>query len=186
MSEYFRELRQKETIASRALAFIILTATRSGEARGAKWDEIDLDAATWTIPPERMKARKLFRVPLSSEATAILEQVEPFRKGDWVFPGLSGKAPVTEAAVRKLLKATHSGLATHGFRSTFRDWCAEMTSYPREIAESALAHVLENKTEAAYQRGDFLEKRRRLMEAWENHLLVFEQNVDVVPIRKEQ
>lgn len=179
VSEYFSKLRQKETMAAAALAFIILTATRSGEARCAKWDEIDIDAATWTIPPERMKARKLFRVPLSPSAMTILEQVEPLKMGGWVFPGLSGKTSVTEAAVRKLLKATHPELTTHGFRSTFRDWCAEQTNFPREIAEAALAHVLENKTEAAYQRGDLLERRRKLMEAWDRYLRSEQQDNEV-------
>ncbi|KHF24520.1 integrase [Solemya velum gill symbiont] len=185
VSEYFRTLKQKETIAAHALAFIILTATRSGEARGARWDEIDLEQAIWTIPAERMKARREFRVPLSVQVIEILNQMKPLEREGWVFPGLSGHKGISEASLRNLLKSTHPDVTTHGFRSTFRDWCAEMTSYPREIAETALAHVIKNKAEAAYQRGDLLERRRRLMEAWEGHLLATSNNADVIPILKE-
>ncbi|MDX2471113.1 MAG: integrase arm-type DNA-binding domain-containing protein [SAR324 cluster bacterium] len=181
VSEFYRNLRKKQTIASSALAFIVLTATRSGEGRGARWDEIDMESSTWTIPAERMKARKLFRIPLTSEAMSILKNMEKIRKNDWVFAGLT-KGNVTEAAVRKLLKSTHPNLTTHGFRSTFRDYCAELTNFPREIAEAALAHALESKTEAAYQRGDLLEKRTKLMQTWENFLLA--PKADVIPIRQ--
>ncbi|OOZ40238.1 tyrosine-type recombinase/integrase [Solemya elarraichensis gill symbiont] len=182
--EYFQSLREMNSIAAKTLAFTILTATRSGEAREARWDEIDLDHAVWTIPAERMKARKLFRVPLSSQAIEILSEMQPLELEGWVFPGLSGRKAISEAAVRKLLKTDHPDLTTHGFRSTFRDWCAEMTNHPREIAESALAHVLESKSEAAYQRGDLLERRRRLMEAWEGYLLTDGASADVLPIRR--
>jgi len=178
--EYFRELRTTDTLAAKSLAFIILTATRGGEARCAKWEEFDGDI--WTIPAERMKARRPFRIPLSSEVLNILDEVKPLEKRGMVFPGTRG--PISDTSVRKLLKHSYPDLTTHGFRSSFRDWCAEMSSYPREVAEAALSHVLKDKTEAAYQRGDLIEKRRKLMNAWEQYLLTFEKNTDVVPIMK--
>ena len=174
--EYFRVIREKDTIAALALSFLILTATRSSNARGATWSEIDLDNKLWIIPEEKMKAGREFRVPLTDEAIKVLNLAKTYKveKQDWVFPGLSGKNCVTEAAIRKILSGTN--VTMHGFRSTFRDWCAEMTSFSREIAEAALAHALESKTEAAYQRGDLLEKRRKLMEAWSNYLLTHKED----------
>ena len=182
--EYFRSLRNKNTLAAKALAFTILTATRSNEAREAKWDEIDLKAELWTIPDERMKAGKQHRVPLSDETLRILKEVEPFKVDDRVFPGLKKGKSISDAAVLKQLKSTHPDCTVHGFRSTFRDWCAETTNFPREIAESALAHSLKDKTEAAYQRGDMFIKRQKLMEAWANHCLTDKKASDVVPIQK--
>ena len=179
--EYFRELRTIDTLAAKTLAFIILTATRGGEARCARWDEFNGD--TWTIPADRMKARRLFRVPLSKEVLNILEEVKPMEKRGLVFPGSRG--PISDTSVRMLLKQKYSDLTTHGFRSSFRDWCAEMSSYPREVAEAALSHVVKDKTEAAYQRGDLIEKRRRLMDSWEQYLLTFENNADMVPINRK-
>ncbi|MET0015016.1 MAG: integrase arm-type DNA-binding domain-containing protein [Sedimenticola sp.] len=167
--QYYQGLRKQETIAARALAFIILTAARSGEARGSSWDEIDLDAGVWTLPPERMKAGRQHRVPLTKEAIHILEQVKPYSQDSFVFPGMKKGKGISEAALRKHLKDTHPDLTIHGFRSSFRDWCAEQTSYPREVAEAALAHVVRDRTEAAYQRGDMFERRRKLMESWSRH-----------------
>lgn len=177
--EYFRELRAVDTLAAKTLAFIILTATRGGEARGAMWKEIEGD--TWTIPAERMKSRRPFRVPLSSEAINILDEVKSMERGGMVFPG--SRVPISDTSVRKLLKQKYPDLTTHGFRSSFRDWSAESSNYSREVAEAALSHVLKDKTEAAYQRGDLIEKRRNLMNAWEHYLLTFEKNSNVVPIK---
>ena len=148
-------------------------------------EEIDLKKGIWQIPDNRMKAGHPHRVPLSKEAIAILEAVKPFqRKDGLVFPGLKQNRVISEAACMKLLKSDHPTLTIHGFRSSFRDWCAEMTSYPREVAEAALAHILKDKTEAAYQRGDMFEKRRKLMDAWADHCLKGKNSTKVVPIKK--
>jgi len=166
LPEYFRSLRKIDTLAAKALAFTILTATRSNEARGAKWNEINLQTGTWIIPDERMKADRPHRVPLTRDCMKILKEVEPFKTGALVFPGLRKGKSISDAALLKLLKQTHPALTVHGFRSSFRDWCAEMTNYPGALAEAALAHTIKDKTEAAYQRGDMFEKRRKLMDAW--------------------
>jgi integrase len=181
---YFQILRETDSQSARALAFIILTATRSSEARGAKWDEIDLKAKVWTLPPERMKAGRQHRIPLSPEALKILKEVKPLAQDGFVFPGMRKGRPISEGTVYKLLKDEHKGATVHGFRSSFRDWCAEMTSYPREVAEAALAHVLTDKTEAAYQRGDIFDKRRRLMNAWAEYCLKSGRRGNVVPLKE--
>jgi len=173
-------LREHTAISARCLEFLILTATRSGEVRGAKWREIDLDHAVWTIPAERMKAGREHRVPLSNAAIHVLRQMallgcEPEA---FVFPGYKGA--LSDVA---LAKAAGEGCTVHGFRSTFRDWCAEATNYPRELAEAALAHVLRDKTEAAYQRGDLIEKRRRLMAEWATFCSRALPAGEVVPLR---
>jgi len=182
---YFRKLRTTNTVAAKALAFTILTATRSNEAREANWSEIDLKSGIWTIPDERMKSDRTHRVPLSKEAIAILKEVETFKIDNRVFPGLKKNKSITDAALLKHLKISHSDLTVHGFRSSFRDWCAEITNYPREIAESALAHTLKDKTEAAYQRGDMFIKRQKLMNAWANHCLKGKKDANVIPMQKQ-
>ena len=181
---YFKALRKKDTLAAKALAFTILTATRSNEAREARWNEFDLKAGIWSIPDERMKADKPHRVPLSDEALMILKETEPFKVDDRVFPGLSKGRSISDAAVLKQLKSSHPNCTVHGFRSSFRDWCAETTNYPREIAESALAHAIKSETEAAYQRGDMFIKRQKLMDAWTNHCLKGKKVANVTPIQK--
>jgi integrase len=148
-----------DDIAAWALEFCILTAARTGEVVHARWDEIDLAERTWTIPAERMKARKEHRVPLADRAIAILKKAAEVRTGDRVFP-------VTDAAMLRLLHGRRPHLTTHGFRSTFRDWAGESTAFPREVAEHALAHSLPDKVEAAYARSDLFERRRKLMSAW--------------------
>ncbi len=156
-------------ISSRCLAFTILTAVRSGEARGCRWDELDLDAATWTVPGSRMKAGKPHRVPLSDPAMAILRDMQPHQRAadGLVFPGGVVGKPMSDVALNKALAAAGGDAFTvHGMRSTFRDWAAEATSTPREIAESALAHTNKDKVEAAYMRGDHFDRRRVLMDAW--------------------
>ena len=185
LPDYFRKLRKVDTLASKALAFAILTATRSNEARESKWSEIDLKAGIWTIPDERMKAGRMHRVPLTNECLAILKETELLKVNDFVFPGLRKDKSITDAALLKQLKLTHPTLTVHGFRSSFRDWCAEMTNYPRELAESALAHTLKDQTEAAYQRGDMFEKRRKLMDAWATYCTKGKKTADVVPIHKQ-
>ena len=182
--EYFQSLRAKDTLASKALAFTILTATRSGEARAATRSEINDNV--WIIPDSRMKAEREHRVPLSNEAMKIIKEMEPFKRqtDDLIFPGLAQAKPVSEASLLKIVKQAHPTLTVHGFRSSFRDWCAEQTSYPREVAEAALAHTLKDKTEAAYQRSDMFEKRRKLMDSWADYCLKVQTDADVVPINK--
>lgn len=180
---YFRTLRQTNSLSAKALAFTILTATRNNEVREAKWSEIDLDAGIWTIPEERMKAEKEHRVPLTQECLIILEEAKPFKVSDYVF-SFSKSKPLSNQALLKTLKSKHPTLTVHGFRSSFRDWCAEMTAYPREVAEAALAHSLSSATEAAYQRGDIFDKRRKLMDAWSDYCLTGSTTGKVIPINK--
>lgn len=161
------------TVGRLALQFLILTAARSGEVRGARWDEIDLDKAQWNIPAERMKAGTAHSVPLTPAAVEVLRQVReltPVRKGQPIFPGLKGK-PLSDATLAKVLRVGGGEAYTvHGMRSAFRDWIAEQTSFPGDWAEAALAHTLPNKVEAAYKRTKFLEQRRKLMAAWSDFL----------------
>ena len=165
---FLARLRLVDGVSARALEFCILAAARSGEVLGARWDEIDRDARVWMIPAQRMKAGREHRVPLTDRMLAIVDLVEAIRTGDYVFPGRTWSKSLSSTAIDKLLRRMKIENATvHGFRSSFRDWAAEETSFPREIAEAALAHVVGDFTERAYRRGDALEKRRKLMEAWE-------------------
>jgi len=171
---FLTALRGREGMAARALEFAIFTAARTDEVLGAPWDEIDLDAKVWTIPAERMKGGREHRVPLSSAALTVLERVRPLalkRDGQPdpsapVFPGPRRALPMSNMTMLMLLRRMKRNVTVHGFRSTFSDWAAERTAYPREVVEMALAHAVENKVEAAYRRGDLFEKRRKLMEAW--------------------
>jgi integrase len=164
---FVQRLRQNSGLSARCLEFLILTAARSGEVRGAHWDEIDLPHSVWTVPAARMKGGREHRVPLSKPAMALLRKMGEFGADGFVFPGLKDGSALSDVALAKAVDAAGGKDATvHGFRSTFREWCAETTNYPRELAEAALAHVLKDKTEAAYQRGDLLERRRRLMAEW--------------------
>jgi integrase len=176
------ELRQREGVSPRALEFTILTAARSSEAFGATWDEIDLEAKLWVIPKERMKAEKEHRIPLSEEAVGLLKALPRVGRSRLVFVAPSG-GKLSDMSLTSLIRRMHASeveagrrgfldprqnrvATTHGFRSTFRDWAGEMTPYPREVCEHALAHLLEDETEAAYQRGDLLMKRAALMKDW--------------------
>jgi integrase len=141
----------------------VLTAARSGEVRGARWSEVDLEAKTWMIPGERMKAGREHRVPLSDAACTLL-RLQP-RAGELVFPAITGN-PYSDMVFTALIRRLGFDFTMHGFRSSFRDWAGEQTNYPREVVEMALAHVVENKTEAAYFRSDLFDKRRELMVAW--------------------
>jgi len=175
------ELRQRDDTAALALQFLILTATRTGEVRGARWTEINLADRVWTIPAERMKAKKEHRVPLSDAALAILEAARASRVDDYVFPGRG--AMLGPNTLMRVLQALDRGeLSVHGFRSTFRDWAAETTAYAREVAEMALAHTISNQVEAAYRRGDLFQKRRRLMQDWSKYCAAPEASGEVVPI----
>ena len=164
---FLERVRNADAIAARALEFLILTAARSGEVLGAQWSEIDFDRAIWTVPAERMKAKETHRVPLSDRAIEILQALHETRISDFVFPGQRPNRPLSAMSMPMLLRRLKvEGATVHGFRSSFRDWCGEETHFPREIAEAALAHKVGNEVERAYRRGDALEKRRHLMQAW--------------------
>jgi integrase len=164
---FVAKLREREALAALALEFAILTATRSGEVLGARWDEIDLVGKVWTIPAERMKAARAHRVPLAGRALAILERLFETRTGEYVFPGHREKRPLSNMAMEMVLRRMDmDGVTVHGMRSAFRDWAGNETHFAREVAEAALAHVVGDKAEQAYRRGDALEKRRELMDAW--------------------
>jgi integrase len=167
---FLARLRAVDGLSARALEFAILTAARSGEALGARWNEIDLDAALWTIPAARMKAGEAHRVPLSTPALALLRVLASARTGDYVFPGGASRrrapGPLSSMAMAMTLRRLAPGVTVHGFRSAFRDWAGERTPFPREVAEAALAHKVGDATERAYRRCDALEKRLLLMAAW--------------------
>lgn len=165
MHDFMRRLRQVQGMGARALEFAVLTAARSGEVRGATWAEVDLETATWTIPAARMKAGRPHRVPLSPEAVALLRALPKFEGTDLVFPGKSDK-PLSDMTLTAVLRRMKVAATAHGFRSTFRDWAAERTNAPREVAEMSLAHAVGDKTEEAYRRGDLFDKRRVLMQQW--------------------
>jgi integrase len=161
------ELRQQEGVGAKALEFTILTAARTGEAIGARWGEFNLAERLWTVPGERMKAGKEHRVPLSDAALAILEDLQRVRHGDFVFPGGRAGRPISNMAMTMTLRRMGRGdLTVHGFRSSFRDWAAERTGFPAEVAEMALAHTVSDAVERAYRRGDLFQKRRQMMDAW--------------------
>jgi integrase len=197
---FLEDLHGIEGMGALALEFAILCASRSGEVRGAKWDEIDLHNEVWVIPATRMKAKREHRVPLSDAALDLLKKLP--RDNDLVFPALRGGtiSDMTISAVCRRINARReadgqapwidekSGLwiVPHGFRSTFRDWCSEQTAYPREVAEMALAHTIANKVEAAYRRGDLFEKRRHLMQEWARYCQAPAPEGAVIPIRGKQ
>jgi integrase len=184
IGEFMVELRRQNGVAARALEFAIMTAARTGEVTGAEWTEINLAERLWTVPGERMKAGKEHRVPLSDAAMAIVEKMQVIRSGDYVFPSGRHGRPLSGMAMLALIRRMgRSDLTVHGFRSSFRDWSAERTNFPSEIAEMALAHVVVNKVEAAYRRGDLFEKRRQLAEAWATFCDSPTVSGAVVPIR---
>ena len=169
-------------IVTLALEFLILTGTRTGEVIGATWDEIDAESKTWTVPAERMKAGRAHRVPLSSRCMSILKRAEKHSDhGKFIFPGRTGN-PLSNMAFLMALRRMGHDFTVHGFRSSFRDFAAERTNFPREVCEAALAHSLRDKTEAAYNRTDLFSKRRRLMEVWAK--FVRGKRGNVVPIGK--
>jgi integrase len=172
---FWQRLSALDSVSAQALAFTILTAARSGETRGATWAEFDLEAAIWVVPPERMKAGREHRVPLSDAALAILEKMGELRPDEaperLVFPGGRADRPLSDMALSMCLRGLADGMTVHGFRSSFRDWSAEETPHARVVAEQALAHVVGNATERAYRRGDALAKRRALMVDWANFVI---------------
>jgi integrase len=178
---FMKDLRQRDGMGARALEWIILTACRSGEVRLATWDEIDLEGKVWTIPAERMKAGREHRVPLTDDAIRLLEQLPMLEGSSYIFPAIKGGA-LSDMTVSGVCRRMKVNAVPHGFRSTFRDWCAENTNFPREVAEMALAHTIENATEAAYRRGDLFMKRRRLMDAWAKFCNTIPETAEVRPI----
>lgn len=157
------ELRGRDSVSARAVEFATLTAARTGEVIGARWDEIDLGRKVWTVSAARMKAGKQHRVPLSDRAVAILKGLP--RHGEYVFAGRDGK-PLSNMALLQMIRGMRPGATTHGLRSSFMDWAHERTSYPKIVIDMALAHKVGDKVEAAYRRGDLFEKRAALMRAW--------------------
>jgi integrase len=165
---FIKALRLREAVSALALEFAILTAARTGEVIGARWDEVDFDKGVWTVPAIRMKAGKEHRVPLSSRALEILKEASGLQSA-WLFPATKG-GKRSSMAMTMLLRRMSAGVTVHGFRSSFRDWAAECTGYAHEVAEMALAHSVENKVERAYRRGDLFDKRRRLAQDWQAFL----------------
>jgi integrase len=165
---FMEKLRIRESFSRLALEFAILTAARSGEVRGAVWDEFDLEAKLWTIPKERMKASREHVVPLTNPAIRIVKRCAELRLAQCplVFPGIRRCSPLSDMTLTKLLREMKEPYTVHGFRSAFRDWASEETQHQGEVAEAALAHAVANRTEAAYRRGNLLEKRRALMQDW--------------------
>jgi integrase len=186
INAFVQALRKKQGVSPKALEFLILTATRSGEVLGAKWDEIDLEAKVWTIPAERMKAGREHRVPLSGRAMAILREMLAGRQCDYVFPDPTGKKGMSNGALLAVIKGMpgYTAYVPHGFRSTFRDWAAETTTFANETLELALAHTIKDKAEAAYRRQDQLEKRTKLMEQWAIYVERSQQLATVTPMRQ--
>ena len=183
---FMAELRAQEGVAARALEFAILTAARTGEVIGARWDEINIAEKLWTIPAERMKARpRTPRAAVAPPALAIVEKMAAIRSGEFVFPGGKAGRPLSNMALLMLLRRMGRGdLTAHGFRRAFRDWAAERTNFPGEVAEMALAHAVGDKVEAAYRRGDLFQKRRQLAEAWAKFCAAAPvQAGQVVPLR---
>lgn len=170
LAGFMTALRAREGIAARCLEFTILTAARSGEARGATWAEVDVAAAVWTVPAARTKARREHRVPLSDRALAILEEMRLTREvGPLVFPGHRLTQPLSDMSLTAVLGRMGRDITVHGFRSTFTDWAREQASFDQEVRKAALAHTIDDKTDAAYARGDMFEKRRKLMAAWADY-----------------
>lgn len=165
MTDFLKSLREREGMSARALEFTIFTAARSGEVLGAKWPEIDLDEGVWTVPAERMKAKREHRVPLSPQAIKLLNALHRTEDQELVFASPRG-GQLSNMAMTRLMDHMGVDAVPHGFRSTFRDWAAERTDYPSEVAEMALAHTIKNEVEAAYRRGDLLAKRAHMMSAW--------------------
>lgn len=170
--DFVQRLHTMPGIATQALEFTILTAARSGEVRGATWEEVDLDAAVWTVPASRMKGGRDHRVPLAERAIKLLLKLKPeiIVATDLIFPSPRKKVTLSDMALTAVVRRMNVDAVPHGFRSTFRDWAAEATTYPRDVAEMALAHAIADQTEAAYRRGDMFNRRRSLMDDWADYL----------------
>jgi integrase len=184
VAAFMRDLEARPAMAALALRFTILTAARTGETLGARWSEIDVEGKVWTVPASRMKAKREHRVPLTDDALAVLEMAAAKGRpaSGFVFPGMIKGKSLSNVAMDMLLRRAKQDCTVHGFRSAFRDWAGEETHFPRELAEAALAHVIGDKAEQAYRRGDALEKRRALMAAWAGYL-AGDAPSNVVPLK---
>jgi integrase len=180
--DFATKLRGDANVGARALEFLILTAARSGEVLGARRSEIDLNERIWTVPASRTKAGRVHRVPLSDRTSEIVLDLLAMHSGDHVFPGARVSKPLSSMALAMTLRRMGIAFTVHGFRSAFRDWAGERTHFSRELAEAALAHVVGDETERAYRRGDALERRRELMDAWA--LFCAPKAPNVVPIMR--
>jgi len=184
VAAFIGRLRESDSLTALALEFCILTAARSGEVLGMRWSEVDLEKKVWTVPARRMKAGREHRVPLSERAVAILKPLAEIKSGDFVFPGQRKNRPLSHRVMNKTLHRMSADTVTvHGFRSSFRDWAGNESSFPREVVETALAHVVGDAAEQAYRRSDALEKRRKLMEAWASYCEP-KANSNVLHLRK--
>lgn len=186
---FIAELSGNGSVSALALRFLILTATRTSEVLQAQWQEIDLEDAVWTVPAERMKARREHRVPLTDATLSILEALPRIEGNPYLFPGARHGRPLSNMALLQLMRGMGYGVngsrgdyVPHGFRSSFRDWSGEVSSFPRDVAEMALAHAIENKVEAAYRRGDLFAKRRKMMQEWADY--VNKQQADIIQLSK--
>lgn len=189
---FMAELSGNDSVSALALRFLILTATRTNEVLQAQWSEIDQGAAIWTVPAERMKARREHRVPLSDAAMTILVALPRVDSNPYLFPGTRHGRPLSNMALLQLMRGMEYGVdgdrgdyVPHGFRSSFRDWSGEVSSFPRDVAEMALAHVIENKVEAAYRRGDLFVKRRKMMQEWADYLDKLKAGAEIIPLREQ-
>jgi len=187
---FMAELSGNGSVSALALRFLILTATRTSEVLQAQWNEIDLEAAIWTVPAERMKGRREHRVPLSDATLSILEALPRIEGNPYLFPSARHGRPLSNMALLQLMRGMGYGVdgnrgdyVPHGFRSSFRDWSGEVSSFPRDVAEMALAHVIENKVEAAYRRGDLFAKRRKMMQEWADY--VNKPQAEVIPLNQQ-
>lgn len=180
---FMKKLRTLDGVGASALEFLILTATRSGEVRGAQWSEFDLAAGLWTIPAERMKMKKPHRVPLSSRAVELVKAQPRRSDSEYVFAALRG-GMLSDMTLNAVVRRLEAPAVPHGFRSTFRDWAAEHTNYPRDVAEMALAHAIGDKVEAAYRRGDLFQKRARMMADWAAFCEIVQPPGAVIPINR--
>ncbi|WP_071695820.1 site-specific integrase [Halomonas sp. QHL1] len=177
VADFMATVNGYNSLSSKALQFLILTATRTSEVLNSEWNELDLNNATWTIPADRMKANREHRVPLSRQAVELLSNLPRVKANTYIFAGMKQGRPLSNMSLLQFMRGLGYGpsgeqgnYVPHGFRSSFRDWTGEVTSYPRDVAEMALAHTIENKVEAAYRRGDLFEKRRAMMQEWADYI----------------
>jgi integrase len=190
---FMTELQKKDSVSAKAVRFLILTACRSGEVLGATWGEVDIDAATWTIPPERMKTKKEHKVPLCVEALEVVNGLHREVGNPYLFPGARIGKPLSNMALLQLMRGMGYGsngvrgdYVPHGFRSSFRDWSGEVGSFPRDVCEMALAHTIPNKAEAAYRRGSLFVKRSKMMQEWSDYLKVDPAEVVQMPEQEQK
>jgi integrase len=184
--EFMKKLRKLDGTAPRALEAVVLTASRVSEICGAKWPEVDFKSRLWIIPGSRTKSGREHRVPLTEDAVKVFKSMQARKLNDFVFPGRSDNKPLTTAACLKLVRDLGYKVTVHGFRSSFRDWAAEQTNFPRELQEAALSHVVGDQTERAYARGDLLTKRALMMEDWAKYCRSQKPTAKVTPIGRKR